>query len=213
MPLTAIYPNLKLLEEKGLIKSFGADVKRYEVIAPRIALKHLAEKQSANLFVLQDKLAPKLHRLKEQRLVKEPDPVELFSGAKASLDLSFSLLEQAKSSFYVVGWGFRKQKSLHRAVKLFRLLGEKNINARIIFGDDNQRTRFLASKCVEFGVQARFYPLENFSLVMADNAQCKVTLKRKDLSEQVNMHISDADLVSAFSHYALMLWEKSSLFE
>ena len=213
VPITAIYPNIKSLEEKGLVKSFAGDIKKYEVINPKIALKQLAEKKSAELLNLHEKISPRLTNLKDKRIVKHPDPVELSAGAKASLDLSYSLVDKAEKSFYIVGWGFRKLKSLHRAVKLFQKLGQKNIDVRVIFGDDNERTRFLAKKCDEFGVQARFFPMNNCSLVMADSTDCKLTLKRRNLPEQVNIHIVDTDLVSAFNDYALLLWGKAHIFE
>ena len=209
VPPTAVYPNIKSLVEKGLVKSFSGDVTRFEVVTPSVALKHLAKKKSDELFSIERSLSPQLNNLKNDRIVKPPDPVELSRGSQASLDLSFRLIDDASKSLYIIGWGFRKVKALHRAIKLFKALGDKNIDARVIFGSRNERTEYLAKECERFGVKARYYDLNNFSMVLSDANECKITLKRSELTERVNIHIIDKHLVDAFNNYALMLWERS----
>ena len=216
IPPTAAYPNLKALKEYGLVKQFSGDLNLFEANEPRIALDSYIDRKHHLLSKTKDTILPSLLALKEQRTEEMPDPVQLSTGFHASTTIADEMISRAKDSLYILGWGFRTSRSLYTGMKFFRKLAKtaaKNGFAPyMIFGDDNERTRMLAAECKRLNIPAKHQYMVNCSFVIVDGRECKITLKRKDLKNRINMHIVEPSLVQAFEEYAKNVWERASTF-
>ena len=59
------------------------------------------------------------------------------------------------------------------------------------------------------GIDLRYYPLQNFSLLIVDGRECKITLKNPEYDQKFNLHIKDPSLSEAMQGYFLNIWEKA----
>ena len=61
---------------------------------------------------------------------------------------------------------------------------------------------------IDAGVKIRYLSLEDFSLMVVDSSECKITLKSQDYKpNQYNIHILDTSLAKAMNSYFLDLWD------
>ncbi|MBI2666932.1 hypothetical protein HYX13_04940 [Candidatus Woesearchaeota archaeon] len=96
-------------------------------------------------------------------------------------------------------------------LRILQQLVKKGVDVRILLigTSEHKRETEMIQAYQKAGIRMRYVPLENFSLVIRDGQECKITLKARDLLEKVNVHIQDNDLATAMQSYFLMTWEKA----
>jgi hypothetical protein len=61
----------------------------------------------------------------------------------------------------------------------------------------------------EAGVAVKHIGLDNFSLVIIDGRECKITLKNQSLNDKYNIAIVDQNLSKAMNSYFLDCWSRA----
>ncbi len=208
VPLTAIYPNLNILESKGLIKKYAGDIAKFQAIKPSLALNKLSKKNIEDMHVAKIALIEELESI-PQKDVAQKNPVDLSLGTKASISIWHELATQAKKSIYVAGWRFGSKRSIFKLIHSIKESHKRGIYIKIIVIAKNERITLLAKECKKIKVPIRYLDMDNFSMIIADNKECKLTLKNRSLKDRVNLRINDEDLVKGLADYFLTLWSRA----
>ncbi|MFH0714425.1 MAG: helix-turn-helix domain-containing protein [Candidatus Diapherotrites archaeon] len=209
VPLTAVYPNLKSLVQKGLIQEIGGKKAEFEAFPPSEALKALADKKAKELEEARERAVQKLEGVRPKSLLALNEIVSVFASEQTSKIVREKLIKAAKKSIYVVGWRLRRQDSINTALlKELEAARKKGIDVRVILTARESVQMPHIQHFLRQGMQFRFLPLQNFSIMLRDGEECKISLKRKDLEEHLNIHINDADLSKFLNEYFLSVWKK-----
>ena len=59
----------------------------------------------------------------------------------------------------------------------------------------------------------RYVPLDNFTLLVVDERECKITLKSKEYEQKFNIYVNDIHLAKALQTYFLTMWGKGERLE
>lgn len=211
VPITAVYPNLNGLVEKKLVQKSSGKVAAFLAIEPKVALaRYVAQKQQDLLRVKEQTLREikdlEKHALKKD---KEMEVVQVSLGKMASSELYDHLLEGAKESVYICGWHMKRVGDRYRKIHQYKEAIARGLDVRIITIGDTQKHAKLIEMYLSFGVKIRYLGLQNFSLVVSDKRECKITLKRRSLQEKVNIHVQDPSLAAAMQGYFMSLWREA----
>lgn len=211
VPPTAIYPNVKSLREKSLIQQLSGKARAYEAIKPGVAFPAFIEREKKRLVLLQNDLIQQAEiALHKKEIVPRREAVQVSQGREASTALYKSFAEQTRRSLYILGWHMYKVKDKYGWLRVLQRLVKKNVDVRILLIGALQPEQKLIRAYQHEGIAIKRIPLDNFSLVIRDGEECKITLKARDLLEKVNVHINDKDLAGSMQQYFLMTWEKAS---
>lgn len=208
VPLTAIYPNLNLLETKGLVKKYEGDLTKFQAIKPSLALENLAKNTIEEMKVATTALIQELESLPSSQVAPHT-PVELSLGTQASMNLWYEMSKHAKKSIYVAGWRFGTKRSIYSLIHSLREIKKTGVEIRIIVIAINERTTLLAQECKLMSIPVKYLNMNNFSLIVIDEGECKLTLKNMSLKERVNLRIDDVDLVKGMKDYFMSLWSRA----
>ena len=212
VPPTAVYPNVKSLIQKGLLQQIKGDIAYFEAIPPEIAMSAFMQKKVKQIEELKELLIPKLSSLLLQKeFVPKNDPVIVSQGIEASNQITKNFIKQTTKSLFIVGWGFRRSKhknvlGMLNALKNLRLAG---VDVRMIITSKDPTLDLVLKEYRKAQIKVRFLPLKNFSIVISDASQCKITLKSSELQDRINMQINDPDLSNALNDYFLQIWKKA----
>ncbi|MCA9478617.1 MAG: hypothetical protein KC535_05715, partial [Nanoarchaeota archaeon] len=211
VPLTAIYPNLNSLEKKGLVKRYTGEVTRFQALRPSVALDNLVKKQAEQMQKAKEELVIELSSLpqKEDSL---KSPIDLSLGTEASISVHDEFARTSKSSLYIAGMRFGSKRSIFPFLHNITHAKEKGLDVRIIVIARNERTELLAKECQHKEIPLRYLDMDNFSIVVSDENECKLTLKNRSLRERVNLRITDHDLVKGMKDYFLVLWSRAKAY-
>ncbi|MBI5066538.1 hypothetical protein HZA97_10000 [Candidatus Woesearchaeota archaeon] len=206
VPPTAVYPNLKSLVQKGLIQQFEGEISEYEAIKPSIAVKNFIEKKIDDLKELEEVGIPELDHLRcDHKVLQKTQVVSLSHGVDASVAITKEFISKVRKSLYILGW---RASSGHKYTLIDELKKLKGFDVRIIITRTpvNQE---LIKAYKRIGIKVKYYPLQNFSVIIKDGNSCKITLKSPEVKERFNILIKDEDLSSFLNQYFLTIWEKS----
>lgn len=211
VPPTAVYPNLKRLVERNLVQELRGEVAFFEPLDPVIAIPAYIQKQKKSLDKVGNNLTEQAQKLfHHKQIVKVPEVLNVSLGKEASGQIYIDTLNRAKETYFVLGWTFRTAGT--GTVKLHHLLEaqKKGVDIRVIVTAGSGKQWSVLEEFIKQGIKLRYSPLENFSLLIMDGKECKITLKDKKYPEKFNLHIHDAALAGALQNYFLTVWKKSS---
>ena len=80
---------------------------------------------------------------------------------------------------------------------------------RVIITGDNPKYTELIGEFHKWNIRMKYYPINNFSIIIKDCEECKITLKHSGTDERFNIHIKDRDLSLFLNQYFLSVWNKS----
>ncbi len=209
IPPTAVYPNLKSLKSKGLIQELAGKVSVYQALLPESALSAYVEEQKKALTGLKEKLVAESEKLSFSRSEKK-EAVHVSYGQEFSEQIYMESLARAKKTYYVLGWTFRTIGNKYTNLQKFKeKIQKEKLDVRVIItGEAKQKE--LIKAYLAAGIKMRYYPLENFSIFVADEKECKITLKGEDLAHRYNIQILDQNLARALQSYFLQVWAQAT---
>lgn len=209
VPPTAIYLNLKLLINKGLVQKIDGEMSMFEVIEPSIAIKTLTEKRINELKNTTEEIIPRLNSLSSEINEEKKEIAFLSHGEEASYNITKEMINNAKKSLYMIGWRFKTITHLHDFLRDFNSLVKRKIDVRIIVTDKDPKHKKLIKEYISSGVKIKYFPLENFSVTVRDAKECKITFKDPELPSKINIRINDEDLAKYHNNYFLDLWKRA----
>ena len=210
VPPTAVYPNLKSLITKQLLQEFSGKIKIFAALEPETAFASFVEKKKKELFLLQQNLTLQAKQVQHKKeLVSRQEVLRLSVGKEASEIIYKNFMSKAKNSLYILGWRMYTVGEKYSWLQRYKQLLQRGVDVRLILTGKPEKQWELIKAYQNTGIKTKYLPLENFSLVICDGKECKITLKSKDLPEKINMHINDKDLAQAMHSYFLMSWEKA----
>jgi len=210
VPPTAVYPNVESLMKKGLIQKLVGKIATFEALPPKVGLRSWVHNEAARMIELEKELTPLLEeRANQKRIPAAREPIFLSSGAEASHEITMGFMDEAKESLFIVGWAFRSSLNMYRLLKGLRSAVQRNVDVRLILPRKEKSFEKVKKICKEYGIKVRYCPLQNFSIIICDGTECKITLKGSELPERINMKIQDKDLGKALEEYFLVLWRKA----
>src|SRR3989344_6172711 len=210
VPPTAVYPNLKKLLQKNLVQDFSGEVALFEPIEPNIAIPSFIQQRKKLLEEMEKKLVEQAMSLsQDKQILKAPEVLNVSVGREASSSIYFDALKRASKTYYILGWTFRTAGV--KFAKLQHLLEakKKGIDVRIIVTGTEVKEWSILKEYMKQGIKLRYYPLDNFSLLIVDGRECKITLKNPEYDQKFNLHIKDPSLSEAMQGYFLNIWEKA----
>jgi len=209
VPPTAVYPNIKTLEEKHLIHKFEGDVGLFEAINPKVALNNYITKKKTDLDSLKKEAEKELNSIKGSRDIEKMIPlVEMSEGTAASVQISKKFVEESKKSFLVIGWRFRVMGN-KSSIEYMNQLQKRNVDYRIIITNKNPGNKQMLKTLLNNGVKIKYFDMDNFSIVVKDSKECKISFKNLETTERINLHIRDPDLASFLGKYFENIWKKA----
>ncbi|PIZ52266.1 hypothetical protein COY27_00675 [Candidatus Woesearchaeota archaeon CG_4_10_14_0_2_um_filter_33_13] len=207
VPPTAVYPNLKSLLDKKLIQRLKGEINAYEVINPSVALPEFIEVKKKKIAVLGKDLIKGAEQAYHQKsIVPQKDVVQVSVGKESSTALYKAFEKNCQKSFFILGWKMLEIGNKYSYLKDLKLLIKKGIDVRLIITGSKDEHPELIDAYKQAGIKIRFMPLQNFSLVISDENECKITLKSAELKEKVNVYVGDKDLSKAMRFYYLTVW-------
>jgi sugar-specific transcriptional regulator TrmB len=212
VPPTAVYPNIKNLIKKGLIQQIKGDISEFEALDPKISIKSLADKRSKEIKLAEEIAITNIKQIVNKKEIEtREDIVELSHGLKASHSITNSFMIESKETLYILGWRFTSQKNLNMYGNLNKLkeLVDKKIDVRLIMTNLIPKTKKQLKLYKNSGIKIRYYPINNFSIILCDGKKCKITLKNKEIQERLNLFIKDKDLSKSLKEYFISVWNKS----
>ncbi|MFH0961920.1 MAG: helix-turn-helix domain-containing protein [archaeon] len=214
IPPTAVYPILRSLVKKGLAQEISGDPRKYQAIPPETGMKSYAEARADEVRRLGISIVPEFQMLFSKSGAtgtRLPEPVTLSLGFVSSRNLNEELVRRSKKTLYILGWSFHpsKNKNFYRMLRQLGALVEAGVDVRMLLRKIEKGAEKFARDYSEKGIQIREHPIENFSLVVSDSSECKITLKNPLLGERMNLYVKDKDLSSALETYFLSLWKKA----
>ena len=210
VPPTAVYPNLKKLVQKNLIQQFSGEVAFFETIEPNIAIPAFIQQRKRSLEELESKLVQQAMNLsQDKQILKAPEVLHVSMGKEASSSIYYDALSRTTKTYYILGWTFKTVGA--KFLKLQHLVEakKKGIDVRIIVTGSGEKNWSVLKEYLKQGINLRSHPLDNFSLLMVDGRECKITLKNPEYDQKFNLHIKDPSLSEALQSYFLQVWEKA----
>jgi sugar-specific transcriptional regulator TrmB len=210
VPPTAVYPNLKSLIKKGLVQQLQGEVNMFEAVKPSIAIPSYLEKKAEEFSGIADGLIPKLDALMNSKeIVPKEQAVSLSYGSDASVEITKSFIYNTKKTLFILGWRFRSPGQGKLPADELKRLSRQRKDVRIIITGENPKYVELIKEFYRSGIKMKYYPIDNFSIIIKDAEECKITLKHTGTHERLNIHIKDKDFASSLNQYFISLWNKS----
>ena len=209
VPPTAVYPAVAQLEEQGLVQRIDGVVQHFEAVDPRTALHQLTTTKITQLESTKKQLEKELRAVKRKEEIVQT-PIRLSQGKEQSIIFNRDLLSKTKQSFFVLGWNFDNKKSVFDVIKRVRLLKERGVDVRFLFTHKTAVGDYFRELLDKEGIKYRFVQTGYISIVISDASRSKITLKRKELPEQVNLAIEEVDLAQAMHQYFLKMWRSGT---
>lgn len=210
VPPTAVYPNLHALKEKRLIQKIEGNPAVFEILSPKAAINSLITDKKRELETLETKAiieASSFFATSPQ--TKEKEIIKYTKGKIFSSEVYSEILKRVQKTLFILGWRFEKVGNRYEYLRNFREVIKRGVDVRIIVTGRYEKNLELIEAYKKEKIKLRFSPLENFSIVIADGKECKITLKDKALPERHNLQILDPSLSQALDGYFLGLWEKA----
>ncbi|MBU0906585.1 MAG: hypothetical protein KKD18_06215 [Nanoarchaeota archaeon] len=211
VPPTAVYPNLNSLKEKRLIQKIEGDPAVFEILPPKAAINNLIAQKKKHLEGLEAQaITETTSLLSETPMTREKEIIKYTRGKAFSSEVYDEAMKKVQRTFYVLGWRFEKIGDRYKYLKDFRSIIRRGVDARIIVTGNYQKNPELIQAYKDENIKMKFFPLDNFSILLVDGKECKITLKDRTLPEKHNLQILDPSLSEALNNYFLDLWEKAT---
>lgn len=210
VPPTAVYPNLKSLLKKELIQKIDGEQTVYRALPVKTALGRYIEKKQKTLEGLKEQSIREAEELSKNFLESKDgeEIIQISKGKEFSSAVYWDAIKRVNKTFYVLGWRFEKVGERYNFLKDFKKAMKKGVDARIIVTGDFEKQRELVNAYLKAGIKLRYSPIENISILIVDEKECKITLKKRDLPEKYNLHVMDEYLAQALNSYFLSVWDK-----
>ncbi|MDP2749368.1 MAG: helix-turn-helix domain-containing protein [Nanoarchaeota archaeon] len=210
VPITAVYPNLKSLIEKGFIQKIDREVSLYSANDITRSVSAYADKRNHEMNKLSSEAVSLLTAIKSKKqIAKESDVVEVSFGGAASTQLIMKMAGDTKKSYYMLGWRFSTTKNMFNILNKLKELVKDKKDVRIIVTQRGKAYEDLIEHYVNSGIKIRYYRTSDFSIAVRDAEECKLGVKNPELPERVNVHIKNPGLSSSMQDYFLSVWNKS----
>ena len=214
VPPTAVYPNLKKLVLKHLIQEFSGEVTIFGAVEPNIAIPAFLREKRKALEEMEGKLvAQAMNLVQDKEVLKAPEVLNISVGREASSSIYFDALKRTTKTYYILGWTFKTTGAKFAKLQHLVEAKKKGVDVRIIVTGTEIKEWSILQEYVKQGIKLRYHPLNNFSLLLVDGKECKITLKNPEYDQKFNIHIKDASLSEALQSYFLGVWEKAELFK
>lgn len=211
VPKTAVYPNLKSLISKGLIQEIKGKISTFSALPPSIAIKALFEKKEESIMMLKSELIDSLESIKGKgNPIKLKEVLLLTRGRIASSEFYYKNFQLAKKTFFILGWRFEKVGEKYNLLREMSRLVKRGVDVRILVTSSKERVNLpLLADYREKGIKVKRINLDNFSIVIVDSKECKITLKDRSIGEKFNISIVDDNLSKAMNNYFLDCWSRA----
>jgi len=208
VPITATYPNLKTLAKKGLIQKLEGEIALYDAKDPKLALAAFLDEKKARL---NDRFATAMSEISEIKKseTQQKEPVTISTGREISNKIFLELTQNTKKSLYILGWGFFKTHSDYPMLKELKKLVDQGKDIRLITSHPTPMENNMLREILGIGVSMKKQDIKNFSIVVRDGVETKITLKNPEIGPRVILHIDDPDLSGAMREYFLGIWKKA----
>ena len=209
IPPTAVYPALQKLSEEKLIQMYQGKIREFAVLPPKIALDTFIEHKKRSLSEVKEDLISKAEQHYRSKMVQPTqEVVRVFAGRDSSRSIYFEALEWVRKTYYIVGWKLEAVSDKYEFLHKFEPAIKRGVDIRIILVGSKEKQKQLLKEYQRVGIKLKYLPLDNFSLFIADDRECKITIKDK-IPERINVQIVDRALARAMESYFLTLWEKA----
>lgn len=212
VPPTAVYPNLKSLLEKGLIQKFEDKITSYQILPPETSISGYIENKKKEMTKIEEELVSRSKEAFKNKVIQpKPEIVHLSQGKETSEQIYLDTLSRTEKTYYVLGWTFRtvanKYTNLHKYAAAIK---KRKVDMRVIITGGGKKMYPVIKAYLEAGIKMRYFPLENFSIFISDERECKITLKDKAYAQRYNLQVIDLNLSKVLQKYFLDIWEKST---
>ncbi len=209
IPPTAVYPALQRLSEEKLIQIYKGKIREFAALPPKIALDTFIEHKKKSLTEVKEDLISKAEQYYQTKTLQPTqEVVRVFTGRESSRSIYFEALKWVQKTYYIVGWKLETVSDKYEFLHKFEPAIKRGVDIKIILVGSRDKQKQLLTEYQRVGIKLKYLPLENFSLFIADDKECKITLKEK-LPERINVQIVDRALARAMESYFLTLWEKA----
>lgn len=207
VPLTAIYPHIQKLVQKKLVLEIQGNVLQYKAIKPKQGLDTLYEEQIKKLEEEKNKLLNEFTSV--QATQQEKEVFTITHGKERSINWFESHEKKIKEQALIYGWRFRKKTHFYALHQLKRMQ-KRGIHIRLVLTEKNKESQALYDACKKEGIPCRFGETRNFSLVILDGCEAKITLKGEAHTQRYNLHFTEKEFVNALKEYFEILWKSAS---
>lgn len=210
VPPTAVYPNLTSLENKQLIQKFKGDISTFEVLEPSVAIPAFIRNKTMCLDEIKISLVEEVeNRLHQKEIIPTKEVVQVTTGKEASAAIYENFVKKAERTIYILGWSFHTIGDKYNRLRCYQKAINRGVEIRIITIGKRDKQWELIEAYKKAGIKMRYVPLENFSIVIVDGQECKITLKGKENPNRFNIHVNDKSLAKALESYFLTTWDNS----
>jgi sugar-specific transcriptional regulator TrmB len=210
VPPTAVYPNLKSLTEKGLVQSILGEVTMFEALDPIISLKSFVEKKKNTLESHLDEAQEEIEQIKSNAYYDaKKESIKVSKGLEISAEWFIQQSKKSKKEILVMGWKFTSKRNKIELLRTLKKIAEERKELKLITNDLDFKTNHTVNEIKKMGHEVRHYPSNNFSIVIIDGKETKITLKNKEKGDRTNIIIEDTDLSTSLRDYFLTVWKKA----
>ena len=209
VPPTAVYPNLKELEEKQLIHTIDGVTKSFAALDPKKAIPLLIEKKKSDLDEVKHNSLEQANNLfQSKQIQKEKQVLTISHGKDFSRKIYFDAIKKATKSIYILGWSMETVADKYEFLQRFKK--KKGCDIRFITIGSKEKQWSIIEEYRNIGIRFRQSTMANFSLFIVDGKECKITLKDEKNPKRYNIHILDQSLSQAMHNYFLSVWKSAS---
>tara|TARA_Y100000034_G_scaffold81327_1_gene97452 strand:+ start:1066 stop:1803 length:738 start_codon:yes stop_codon:yes gene_type:complete len=206
VPPTSVYRNLESLREKGFVQLLQKEPLVYQAVNPEIALTHYVNYKKVLLEEVENAALEELNTIKRVNVAKKEEVLEIYSGREQSYAIGKKLIKESKKEFLLIGKG--SKQSILDLIHELKSAVEREVKVRFIITtqDDHQE---LVQLLKDEKISVKYYPLQNFSLLVRDGEESQIVIK-KSKEKRMVMRIKSKDLSQAHQHYFNSIWRKAT---
>ncbi|MBS3137392.1 TrmB family transcriptional regulator [Candidatus Woesearchaeota archaeon] len=210
VPPTSVYRNLETLQSKGFVQVIQKQPLLYQAVSPEIAISSFVKKQKQQLEILQEEAVAELKSIETKNIIEKREEIlEVYAGREQSYSLGKKLITTAKKEFLMIGKGSKQSiieliHSLDKAVK-------RGVICKFLVTNQNENRKLLKQLKAK-GVSIKYYPLQDFSLLIMDRLESQIVIKNKSLKEErIALKIKSKELSVSHAEYFNTIWKKAVL--
>lgn len=212
VPITAIYPTLRKLLEKGFVTELKAEKKTYSLVQPKKAITSYVKRQEERLQAVKTAAIQFAETVEKQKPKKErEDVVKLSKGREISKQTYFDFLEKATKTVFIFGWRLHKSSFKNQILHAIRKASKRGVDVRIIVTPTDKTDYTLVKLFKEAGSKIRILPFEKFSILVADSTHCKISM-RDTADDKYNLEFLHEFFVPSVEKMFLDMWKNAQPF-
>ncbi|MFH1500513.1 MAG: helix-turn-helix domain-containing protein [archaeon] len=207
VPPTAIYPNLKSLENKNLISLVTKDPLTYKIIDPKIGLKSFKESIKKYLDSTEEEILKEFKDIKSPSLEEEEDFLNILKGWKQSAELVKNLISHSSKEFLLISG--MTEKTAYVILNSVKKALKRKVDVKFIINQKPDKNKGILKEFTDLGAHIKYYPMKNFALEVRDSKESVIVLRNPKLKDRVVVHMINPDLAKAHRDYFYTIWKKS----